>query len=670
MSVAAIQPVAESRVHYWTSTEAAARLGLSERAVVARCPVWQARGLARRADGRWEISESADPRLSTTPDSIARDQLADLDKYHQKFVERAQLRLRWVHRHIDLCPTLGEDGAARRVMTEATTETPGLRISVASLRRWGKLYREGGLEALIDGYRTGDRTTRAADAVAYFHSLYRTEKRLSAVWCHEETLRFAKARRLAWPASARSTQNWLHETDDRSTSYLMREGYKAWAHRYLPHIEQDHDALGPGDLYVSDSHRCNFFARDARGKARRPWLICTQDDATRAIVGWCLSFSGNQDTILLAVRQALLGWAIPHALKLDNGRDYRSQLFHGRPEAVPCDRPEWKGLLPELGVKVIFAGAYEPQAKPATERFFGTFNDRFARTLPGYCGRSADERTEAMRAQQEDAASLLSLSEARDRLGVWISQEYHQRPHSGLGGLSPQDKWTRNSASLRKADPAALDLMLHVRGLRRVGPNGVTVRFGPAAIRYAQWDANLRRYAGREVLVACDPQDAGSVVCLDAKTRRVICRATANKRLPPNATGEELREACRQRGRARKAARQAQASASDRLRTVEQIATANYQRQALAATGTHDAAPHAPHLSGYHAVRTGFEEAARSAGKPAGPSCAIEHAGPVDLADWIEDDWAPPGIGDAGTTEDHSERELDSEPETTGLEDW
>ncbi|HUU83516.1 MAG TPA: Mu transposase C-terminal domain-containing protein [Phycisphaerae bacterium] len=732
----------------FVSVSDAARLtGVSERNWRWRCANdLAARALARKVNGAWFVCRKADPKLAAQPDRIARDQLADLSRYPVDYVATAQIRLRWVRLLERVRRDHDTDAAAlAAVVAQAASadpprgsaprhEPPPRRgFGARTLRAWRDAYARGGLLALVPKYQSRsvlpsrDREgaancgpVRSAEAVVFFESLYLTERRLSVALCHEMTLHEAGRKDWSWPVSCDATRKWLARHGDKGRACLMRHGYEYWAHRYMPSIEQANERVEPGRLFVADTKTCDFWVRVDRGKAVRPHLVAVQDIGSRVIVGYDLCVGGNQDTILAALRRAFVTYAVPDTIKLDNGRDYTAQLFHGFTRAqcrrlraefgrdwrrvveheskqTLCDAPAWKGLLPELGIRVIFAGAYEPQAKATIERFFGTLDERCAKLLPGYCGRSPDQRTDALEAARCDVDRLLTLDEARQRVSAWIDGEYHQRPHSSLGGLTPQQRW-KTAGRLRQADAAALDLMLSIRGTRRVRANGVEVKVGGASIRFGQFDPNLRKYAGRDVLVAWDSADASFVLCFDARTRRLICRALPNRRIDPDATGQDLREASRDLAVAKRDARRARDSAGKRLKTVERLASEAANRKhagRLAATGTDD---HRAHGSGARApdatlapVRTGFEGvsvAPRSEDIFAPPQVvAPPHVG-LDLSDWVDDDKEEegrrnevPGRDEASfTDDDDTETELDSvggdlvPAETrasgTGLEDW
>jgi len=116
---------------------------------------------------------------------------------------------------------------------------------------------------------------------------------------------------------------------------------------------------------------------------------------------------------------AFRDWAVPHHLKLDNGRDYCSQRITGltkdqrnrlRREVgpdwqkwvrrnAPADGPvdtRWIGICGELGINLKFALPYAPWSKGATERVFGRFENERGKLFITYCGDSALNKPECL----------------------------------------------------------------------------------------------------------------------------------------------------------------------------------------------------------------------------------------------------------------------------------
>jgi len=201
------------------------------------------------------------------------------------------------------------------------------------------------------------------------------------------------------------------------------------------------------------------------------------------------------------------------------------------------------------------------------------------------------------------------MDDARQAVGEYIDL-YHATPHTGHGmnGRTPIEVW-RTAQSLRRAKDDELIFLMQARGVFKVSGNGVSFTVGATRMSYGATSHKLRRYVGREVFVTVNPANVDHAIAWTAEDRRFIDRLEANKRIPPNTSADELREAMATVGRARKAKGQAQRSEAQRMRTAaQQVAASRREQHAeLKATGTED---HRPNVT---VVHTGFEGASAEA---------------------------------------------------------
>lgn len=216
----------------------------------------------------------------------------------------------------------------------------------------------------------------------FFYELYHTQNKISVATCHEVALREARRHGWTWPASYTATLSWLREHDDLSVSYLMRHGKRAWARRYLPHLQIDYTTIQPGYFYVADHTELDLFVL-YKGRQIRPWLTAIQDLRSRCIVGWHIGPTPHSDAILSALRMAFRDWAIPSVMRIDNGRDFTSKPITGftkqerdrlrralgsswqqvvkrSEQLVECTDSRWLGVTGELGIELIYAIPYSP----------------------------------------------------------------------------------------------------------------------------------------------------------------------------------------------------------------------------------------------------------------------------------------------------------------------
>ncbi|PRX34389.1 putative transposase [Paraburkholderia sp. BL18I3N2] len=269
------------------------------------------------------------------------------------------------------------------------------------------------------------------------------------------------------------------------TRYGEREAQRRFADqlcarkvtRILEIVEIDHT---PIDLIYSDTE----------GRAiDRPYLTVVLDRFSRCVLGFCISSAGHGvHAVFEALRHAMMpksylrerfpevllewpchGW--PERLLMDNGREFHA---HAVVDA-----------LTNLGVVCEYAASRDPNDKPFVERFLRTFNYSFIHQLPGTTLAKVHQRVGF---KSEDEACI-TFEQLNDMVHVWITSEYHLRPHKGLLGRAPIDVWKESAAAfppVLKCNAADLDIEF----------SGVD----ECALQHYGIDFNTFRYVSTELL--------------------------------------------------------------------------------------------------------------------------------------------------------------------------
>jgi transposase InsO family protein len=150
---------------------------------------------------------------------------------------------------------------------------------------------------------------------------------------------------------------------------------------------------------------------------RYAYLIGFIDDYSRHVVGLELYRSQTADQVLEVYRRAVGEYGVPKEMLTDQGRQYTN----------------WRGSTRferELGkdrVKHIKSQPHHPMTLGKIERFWKTIYEEFL-----------------VRAQ------FGSFEEAQERIRHWLQYYNHKRPHQGIGGLCPADRYFEIQAELRK----------------------------------------------------------------------------------------------------------------------------------------------------------------------------------------------------------------------------
>ena len=157
----------------------------------------------------------------------------------------------------------------------------------------------------------------------------------------------------------------------------------------------------------------------ASGKVIQTRLFGLLDDCSRLVPHAQYYDSEKLCWFLDCFRQGLARRGFPEKLYTDQGKIFTS--YHLQ---IVCAN---------LQVRLAHAKPYAAWSKGKQERFFRTLQMDFEARLV------------------IDPAH--SLEELNTRLWRWIESEYHQRPHSGLDGQTPAERFAQRAVNLRTADP-------------------------------------------------------------------------------------------------------------------------------------------------------------------------------------------------------------------------
>ena len=141
---------------------------------------------------------------------------------------------------------------------------------------------------------------------------------------------------------------------------------------------------------------------------RRVYLVAFLDDHSRFLVSYGLHASQSTALVLEVLRAGLTSHGVPEEILTDNGSQYVT----------------WRGKstfskeLERRGIKHVVAAPRRPQTLGKIERFWGTL---WRECVQG--------------------AIFLDLGDAQKRIGHFIDHYNFQRPHQGIDGLVPADRF-------------------------------------------------------------------------------------------------------------------------------------------------------------------------------------------------------------------------------------
>ena len=177
---------------------------------------------------------------------------------------------------------------------------------------------------------------------------------------------------------------------------------------------------------------------DKDGKKHRLFIIALIDDASRFITGVDIFYNDNFVNLMSVMKSAVSKYGRPKMLNFDNGASFRNK--------------QMELLAARIGTVLHYCEPYTPIQKAKIERWFRTLKDTFLAQL--------------------DMKDFHTLDEIRGSLFSYV-QQYNQKVHSSLKGLSPQDRFFSESELIHRLTPEQIekDFLLEIK--RRVSPDSV-----------------------------------------------------------------------------------------------------------------------------------------------------------------------------------------------------
>jgi transposase InsO family protein len=302
-------------------------------------------------------------------------------------------------------------------------------VSKHTLYAWKKKFDEVGPGGLMDPPRGGPKGSRMHELTK--RTILMLKKSNSEWGC--QRISDMLLRGPALPASAAAVARVLHEA-----GYQMEEVTT----RPHPDKQRQFERATPNQLWQTD-----LFTFVLKRQNRRVYMVAFMDDHSRFITGYGLHASQSTAMVLEVVRAAIVAYGTPQEILTDNGSQYVT----------------WRGTsafrreMDKRGIKQIVAKPQRPQTLGKVERFWGTLWRECIET-----------------------SVFLDLEDARRRIGHFIDYYNFQRPHQGIDGLVPADRFfgaaSEVLATLRKC-VAANALELARNGVPKA-PFYVTGRIG------------------------------------------------------------------------------------------------------------------------------------------------------------------------------------------------
>ena len=229
----------------------------------------------------------------------------------------------------------------------------------------------------------------------------------------------------------------------------------------------------------------------------RPWITLAIDVFSRMVVGIYVSLDPpGASSVGLCLTHAILPketwlaerdvdgarwpvWGFFRVIHADNAREFRGEMLKRACKEYPMDL-QWRPVKkPRYGAHI--------------ERLMGTVAEEL-HAQPGTTFSNPEEKGD----YDSEGKAAFTLRELERWLATWITRDYHLRPHKGIGGMTPLQRWeagvlgtdgfTATGVQSREFDEEKLRLDLMPFVERTIQDHGVEID----NVHY--YDSVLRRY--------------------------------------------------------------------------------------------------------------------------------------------------------------------------------
>jgi len=236
--------------------------------------------------------------------------------------------------------------------------------------------------------------------------------------------------------------------------------------------------------------------------SQRVYLTVFLDDHSRYIVSWALMLQQRSNLVCESLLAGIARFGKPKEVLTDQGRQYFAWRGKSR----------FQKLLIREGIAHVVARTHHPQTLGKCERLWQTVGNELW-----------------MRARPQD------LDEARRRLGHFFDHYNHFRPHQGIGGLVPAERFFEVGSEAR----AVLERQMDANSLRlalgeaprrpvflygRIGGEAVSLH-GERGRLVIQHEGGQRREISMDALGGAGGQDAGTSQSVDQSASQRVERS-------------------------------------------------------------------------------------------------------------------------------------------------
>jgi putative transposase len=422
------------------------------------------------------------------------------------------------------------------------------QLAPSTVQLWVKQYREKGLAGLAHARRSDKGSSRRLPelAIRLVEGLALQTPPRSAASIHRQVTAIANEQ--GWKAPSYERVRQIIKNLDPALMTMAHQGAATYREEF--DLLYRREATHSNAMWQADHTPLPILLLDEHGQPAKLWLTAIQDDYSRLIMGYRLSFQkATALTTVLTLRTAIWHkedphWhacGIPSVFYSDYGSDFTSKHM----EQVAAD----------LSVELIFSQVSIPRGRGKIERFFRSVEQLLLQDLPGYAPKGST-----------GVKANLTLPAFEQRFRAWLLSDYHHRIHEETK-CKPLERWEAGGYVPRM--PASLEqldlLLLTVAKTRRVQQDGIRFQ------GYRYLDPTLAGYVKEDVVIRYDPADMAEIRVFYQD--RFLCRAVCQELAGSTISLKEIEKARAERRH------QVKAGLSVRATVVEQFIAAHREEK-------------------------------------------------------------------------------------------
>lgn len=359
--------------------------------------------------------------------------------------------------------------ASQKVYTNPRGEET--KISESSIERWYYYYKNDGFDALLPQRRSDTGRSRKIDddIESQIRYLKKEYPRIPATLIHQKLVDNGT---ITKGDISLSTINRFVNQVNIEEKHTNNKEMRRYERAHINEVWYGDTCYGP------------YLKID--GKKKRVYILALIDDASRYIVGIDVFFNDTFVNLMSVMKTAITRHGKPKLLSFDNGSPYKNK--------------QMDLLVARIGSVLNYNYPNNPVQKAKIERWFLTLKSQWMSQL-----------------NMNDFSSLIEL---RDNLMAYVN-EYNRRIHSSLDGLTPQDRFFKESHLIKRLSDEQIEKYFLLEYERRVTADNVVM------IDEVEYEVDYR-YSRQKITLRYSP-DLSKIYVVDKDTGELTPISLLNK---------------------------------------------------------------------------------------------------------------------------------------------